>query len=90
MEPGSKITLFLLQKIKRREQNIIKLPYFNRKTENRKGKDTDFVTEFLAEKQIRKEKLWRIGHLLTSDHNDRCFLTAWDRRRYYAKKKGSS
>lgn len=39
MEPGSKITLFLLQKIKRREQNIIKLPYSNRKTENRKGKD---------------------------------------------------
>ena len=90
MEPGSKITLFLLQKIKRREQNIIKLPYFNRKTENRKGKDTDFVTGFLAEKRIRKEKLWRIGNLLTSDHNDRCFLTAWDRRRCYAKKKGSS
>lgn len=90
MEPGSKITLFLLQKIKRREQNIIKLPYFNRKTENRKGKDTDFVTGFLAEKRTRKEKLWRIGNLLTSDHNDRCFLTAWDRRRCYAKKKGSS
>lgn len=68
----------------------IKLPYSNRKTENRKGKDTDFVTGFLAEKRIRKEKLWRIGNLLTSDHNDRCFLTAWDRRRCYAKKKGSS
>lgn len=90
MEPGSKITLFLLKKIKRREHNIIKLPYFNRKTENRKGKDTDFVAGFLAEKRIRKEKLWRIGNLLTSDHNDRCFLTAWDRRRCYAKKKGSS
>lgn len=57
LEPGSKITLFLLQKIKRREQNIIKLPYSNRKTENRKGKDTDFVAGFLAEKRIRKKKL---------------------------------
>ena len=34
-----KLRFSFCKKIKRREQNIIKLPYSNRKTENRKGKD---------------------------------------------------
>ena len=36
-------------KNKKREQNIIKLPYSNRKTENRKGKDTDLQGEALTD-----------------------------------------
>ena len=34
-----KLRFSFCKKIKRKEQNIIKLPYSNRKTENRKGKD---------------------------------------------------